>query len=106
MDFRGPDIHENGLVRTKKSRFAFAFWGSYFTFRQHRMLSGKIILINGASSSGKSTIARAVQKQLDEPFWHLSIDHLRESGVLPLDRVRAGDFVWKSMRPAFFQGFH
>jgi chloramphenicol 3-O phosphotransferase len=67
---------------------------------------GKIILINGASSSGKSTLARAVQKQLNEPFWHLSIDHLRESGVLPLDRVRAGDFIWKSMRPAFFQGFH
>lgn len=70
------------------------------------MLSGKIILINGASSSGKSTLSRAVQKQLDEPFWHLSIDHLRESGVLPLDRVRAGDFLWNSMRPAFFQGFH
>ena len=70
------------------------------------MIPGKIILINGASSSGKSTLARALQKQLDEPFWHLSIDHLRESGVLPLDRVRAGDFVWKSMRPAFFQGFH
>ena len=70
------------------------------------MQPGKIILINGASSSGKSTLARAVQQQLDEPFWHLSIDHLRESGVLPLDRVRAGDFEWKSMRPAFFQGFH
>jgi chloramphenicol 3-O phosphotransferase len=67
---------------------------------------GRIILINGASSSGKSTLARALQAQLDEPFWHLSIDHLRESGVLPLDRVLAGDFAWKSMRPAFFQGFH
>ena len=70
------------------------------------MPPGRIILINGASSSGKSTLARAVQRQLDEPFWHLSIDHLRECGVLPLDRVRAGDFVWKSMRPAFFEGFH
>jgi len=70
------------------------------------MPAGKIILLNGASSSGKSTLARAVQGQLDEPFWHLSIDHLRDSGVLPLDRVRAGDFAWKSMRPAFFQGFH
>ena len=70
------------------------------------MPPGQIILINGASSSGKSTLARAVQRQIDQPFWHLSIDHLRESGVLPLDRVRAGDFVWSSMRPAFFQGFH
>jgi chloramphenicol 3-O phosphotransferase len=72
----------------------------------HRVLPGKIILINGASSSGKSTLAQAVQKQIDEPFWHLSIDHLRDSGVLPLDRMRAGDFDWTSMRPAFFQGFH
>ena len=70
------------------------------------MAPGKIILINGASSSGKSTLARAVQRQIDEPFWHLSIDHLRESGVLPLDRIRTGDFAWSSMRPAFFQGFH
>ena len=70
------------------------------------MQPGRIILINGASSSGKSTLARALQYQLDEPFWHLSIDHLRESGVLPLDRVRSGDFAWSSMRSAFFQGFH
>lgn len=67
---------------------------------------GKIILINGASSSGKSTLARALQKKIDEPFWHFSFDHLRESGVLPFDRVRKGDFVWTAMRPAVFQGFH
>jgi chloramphenicol 3-O phosphotransferase len=73
----------------------------------HHVLPGKIILINGASSSGKSTLARAVQRQLDEPFWHRSIDHLRESGVLTLDRVRAGDFLWKSNATgAFFQRFH
>jgi chloramphenicol 3-O phosphotransferase len=70
------------------------------------MQPGRIILLNGPSSSGKSTLARAIQRQIDAPFWHLSIDHLRESGVLPLDRLRAGDFVWSSMRPAFFQGFH
>lgn len=70
------------------------------------MAPGKIILINGASSSGKSTLARAVQRQLDEPFWHLSIDHLLDSGVLPMDRVRSREFTWSAMRPAFFQGFH
>ena len=67
---------------------------------------GKIILIHGASSAGKSTLARAVRQIVDEPFWHLSIDHLRDSGVLPLDRVKAGDFTWASLRPAFFDGFH
>ena len=67
---------------------------------------GKIILINGASSAGKSSLARAVQQAADEPFWHLSIDHLRDSGVLPLKRIRSGDFAWAAMRPAFFDGFH
>lgn len=68
--------------------------------------SGKIILLHGASSSGKSTIARGVQATIDEPFWHISIDHLRDSGVLPSARIRNGDFNWGDMRPQFFDGFH
>jgi chloramphenicol 3-O phosphotransferase len=66
---------------------------------------GKIILLNGASSSGKSSLARAVQARIDEPFWHISIDHLRDSGVLPTARIRSGEFQWASMRDAFFEGF-
>lgn len=69
-------------------------------------MSGKIILINGASSSGKSTLSRALQARLDEPFWHISIDHLRDAGILPLQRIRNGDFAWADMRPTFFDGFH
>jgi len=67
---------------------------------------GRIIFVNGASSAGKSTLARALQRQLDQPFWHVSIDHFRDSGMLPMDRIRAGDFAWQAMRPAFFRGFH
>lgn len=67
---------------------------------------GQIIFIHGPSSAGKSTLARALQAEIDVPFWHISIDHLRDSGVLPLDRVRAGDFDWKAMRAPFFDGFH
>ena len=44
---------------------------------------GRIILLNGASSSGKSSLAQALQRQLDEPFWHWSIDHLLAARVLP-----------------------
>lgn len=66
----------------------------------------KIIFIHGASSSGKSTLARAVQARLDEPFWHVSIDHLRDSGMVPMDRFRRGDFRWKDFRARFFDGFH
>src|SRR5579871_539801 len=69
-------------------------------------MSGKIILVNGASSSGKSTLCTALQAKLEEPFWHFSIDHLREAQVLPMQRIKSGDFLWSDMRPAFFEGFH
>ncbi|HET9340525.1 MAG TPA: AAA family ATPase [Casimicrobiaceae bacterium] len=69
-------------------------------------MPGKIILLHGASSSGKTTLARALQARLDEPFWHYSIDHFRESGVLPDQRIARGDFAWADLRPAFFDGFH
>ena len=68
--------------------------------------AGKIILINGASSSGKSTLARAVQERAPVPFWHFSFDHLRDSNALPMKRIRNGDIDWSSMRPAVFDGFH
>ncbi len=67
---------------------------------------GKIILVNGASSSGKSTLCRALQAELDLPFWHYSIDHFRNTGVLPMERIDRGDFAWADLRDAFFEGFH
>ena len=66
----------------------------------------KIIFVHGASSSGKSTLSRGLQAQLPEPFWHISIDHLRDSGVLPTARFKSGEFNWKAQRAAFFDGFH
>jgi chloramphenicol 3-O phosphotransferase len=38
------------------------------------MTSGRIILLNGTSSSGKSSVARALQEVLSEPYLHLGID--------------------------------
>lgn len=69
-------------------------------------MSGRIILVHGPSSSGKSTLCRALQDALDEPFWHYSIDHLRDGGVLPLARIQRGEFSWPDLREAFFEGFH
>jgi len=66
----------------------------------------KIIFFHGASSSGKSTLAKGVQNAIDAPFWHISIDHLRDSGVLPSTRLKSGEFSWKDMRQQFFNGFH
>lgn len=68
-------------------------------------MAGHIILVNGASSSGKTTLCRALQSRLPAPFWHYSFDHFR-TGVLPWDRMKRDDFAWSDLRPAFFDGFH
>lgn len=69
-------------------------------------MPGHIILLNGASSAGKSTLAQALQQRLPLPFWHWSIDHLRAARVLPQARIDSGEFPWQGMREAFFEGFH
>ena len=38
------------------------------------MNKGKIICLNGVSSSGKSTIAKALQDKLNEPYYLMSED--------------------------------
>ena len=38
------------------------------------MEHGKVILISGTSSSGKSTLAKGLQKSLADPFLHLQLD--------------------------------
>ena len=51
-------------------------------------MQGKLIIVNGPSSAGKSTLADAFHERLDEPFLRISIDHLREGNVLPLRRIQ------------------
>ena len=70
------------------------------------LMPGDVILLNGASSSGKSTLAEALQKAFDRPFWHFSIDHLVAARVLPWERMKSGEFPWPEHREAFFEGFH
>jgi chloramphenicol 3-O-phosphotransferase len=38
------------------------------------MAEGHIILLNGTSSAGKSTLVVTLQKALDKPYLNLSID--------------------------------
>lgn len=45
---------------------------------------GQILLLNGTSSSGKSTIAKELQKILERPFMHTGIDHFLERFPQPL----------------------
>ncbi len=70
------------------------------------MTSGKVIFLNGASSAGKSTVSQAVQRLIQEPFWHVSSDQFVEAQLLPERRGEGGDFAWHVMRPRFFTAFH
>ncbi|MCB0257983.1 MAG: hypothetical protein KDI55_30035, partial [Anaerolineae bacterium] len=38
------------------------------------MAPGHIIILNGTSSAGKSSLAKALQTQLPNPYLHLEID--------------------------------
>jgi len=38
------------------------------------MQKGKIIFLNGAAGSGKTTLAKKLQEQLTEPFYNLGLD--------------------------------
>jgi len=67
---------------------------------------GKIIIINGPSSSGKSTLALALQKQLDIPFIRFSFDLFIEHKAFPSEQIKSGRFSWERMRPSVFRGLH
>jgi chloramphenicol 3-O phosphotransferase len=69
--------------------------------------AGVVIVLNGASSSGKSSLARRVQALLDLPFLLISGDQLIEAGLLPARRDPQAPFDWlRQMRPRLFDGFH
>ena len=42
------------------------------------MRPGTVLLLNGTSSAGKSSVARGLQAIMDEPFLHTGIDHFLE----------------------------
>lgn len=68
--------------------------------------SGKIIIINGPSSSGKTTLALALQKGLDIPFIRFSFDLFMEHKAFPSEKIKNGTFSWDAMRPSVFKGIH
>ena len=103
---RGPLVARKRAAR-RKARAPFPVCDRLLRTRAvNRAPARRIILLNGASSSGKSTLARGLQAALDEPFWNLSIDHLNAAGVLPKARIKSGEFPWPRLRPQFFDGFH
>lgn len=68
---------------------------------------GAVIVLNGASSSGKSSVARRIQALVGLPFLLFSGDQLITAEVVPARRDPTGPFAWaEQMRPRFFDGFH
>lgn len=68
--------------------------------------TGQVIIINGPSSSGKTTLAFALQKQFDIPFLRFSFDLFLDNKALPVDRIRSGAFSWEAMKPSVIHGIH
>jgi chloramphenicol 3-O phosphotransferase len=66
---------------------------------------GRIIFLTGASSSGKTSMARSIQRAMPTPFFHVASDHLAE--IVPARRTDEGPFAWwTTVRPRFFDAFH
>jgi chloramphenicol 3-O phosphotransferase len=62
---------------------------------------GRIILLNGTSSAGKTTLARALRPSLEPQFHYYASDQLADEGFRPIDKK-----VHYRWRQAFFDGFH
>jgi chloramphenicol 3-O phosphotransferase len=67
-------------------------------------MNGKIIIINGPSSSGKTTLAFALQKQFDLPFLRFSFDLFLDNKSLPIDGIRSGAVSWQALKPSVIRG--
>ncbi|RJF72976.1 chloramphenicol phosphotransferase [Deinococcus cavernae] len=69
-------------------------------------MPGSLILVNGASSAGKTTLCRALRDALPRPFLHFSLDFFMfDANVLPRTpegRIRD----WQQLRPRVFEGFN
>ncbi|WP_264775205.1 chloramphenicol phosphotransferase CPT family protein [Deinococcus aetherius] len=67
---------------------------------------GRLILLNGASSAGKSTLCHAIQTRIDEPFLQFSLDFLMFGARVLPRRDPEGPFSWAEMRPRLFEGYY
>ncbi|MDQ0473516.1 phosphotransferase-like protein [Labrys wisconsinensis] len=69
------------------------------------MPNGRIILLNGTSSSGKSTLAKALRAALVEPFCYYASDQLADGGFRAI-KQKVLDACLSDERARFFDGFH
>jgi chloramphenicol 3-O phosphotransferase len=68
-------------------------------------VKSKIILLNGIASSGKTTLSRALQAKLEEPYLHVSVDRFIE--MLPEDYVTKKNIEgFRKNCPKVIRGMH
>lgn len=65
-------------------------------------MARRVIVLNGASSAGKSTLCRALREALDTPFLWFPLDLFLDGDLLP--RRRDGSFAWAAQRENVLQG--
>lgn len=63
-----------------------------------------IILLNGISSSGKTSISRVLQQTMDVPYLQVSIDTFED--MLPNRYNEEGLFAWEGLFRTMLAGFH
>jgi chloramphenicol 3-O phosphotransferase len=66
---------------------------------------GKIILLNGVSSAGKTTLAVALQEKLEEPYYIISIDTFF-TGLMPPKKAPTTDEIGFTMFCKTFSAMH
>ncbi len=67
-------------------------------------ITPKIILLNGTSSSGKSTLAKALQATLSEPYLHVCIDTFED--MMPGRCEESGAFTYHAVFDKLLLGMH
>lgn len=66
--------------------------------------SPTIILLNGTSSAGKTTLAKALQQIMDAPYLHVSVDDFED--MMPGREELGGAFEWQTVFNQVLSGFH
>lgn len=69
-------------------------------------VSVKVILLNGTSSAGKTTIAKALQQIMDAPYLHVPVDSFEAMTPGPDKLGKVGSPLWHSVFNRVLSGFH
>ena len=67
-------------------------------------MPGRVIILSGTSSAGKSTLAKALREDMPEPLYYLSIDQLIDGDFNPLNHTTAVDRLQENR--SIFEGFN